>query len=120
MISMIYYRFIEEQHLHILMPSLLTLITKQELRACASCHANNRQEQLFSGFSTIASCDCTRTVTSEETIQSNDVIKETMTTGTSPSEGIISRNWLPLLFVGVSIIVVAIAILFGQLLVTRK
>ena len=117
MIILQVYRGSTPSHTHI-----ITTHTRHQarVRACASCQANNRKEQLFSGFSATATCECTSIVASEETIQSNDVINETMTTGSSPNTGILSHNWLPLLFVGVSIVVVAIAILFGQLLVTRK
>ena len=87
------------------------------VRACASCHANNRKEQLFSGFSAVVSCDTTTLTTPSD--ETDDVINETITTEAPPiKEGVLSRNWLPLLFVVVSIVVVAIAILFGQLLVT--
>ena len=114
MIILQVYRGSTPSHTHI-----ITTHTRHQarVRACASCHANNRKEQLFSGFSATATCECTTIVASEET---NDVINETMTTVASPNEGILSHNWLPLLFVGMSIAVVAIAILFGQLLVTRK
>lgn len=97
------------------------------VRACASCHANGRSEQLFSGFSPVATCNCLAPPTTEESTvstsndSSNNIPK---TIGVSPNQQnqvAKSQNWLLLvMFVGVSISVVVIAILLGKLFVASS
>ena len=82
-------------------------------------------EQLFSGFSAVSSCDCSATPTSvDHTPPSspNDTTDTVETTGApQDNEGVWSRPWLmPLLFVGVSVLVVVIAILLGKLFVSSQ
>ena len=91
------------------------------VRACTSCHVNGRQEQLFSGFSPVASCECK--VQEEASgdpgpahIDNEDSRTEV---GEQVEKGVWSHGWLALLFVGVSVAVVAMAIALGQLLVKQ-
>ena len=80
--------------------------------------ANSRKEQLFSGFSNTATCECIPVTSDDITTQSHDANNDATATGDSPpQEGVWSKHSLLILFVGVSIAVVVVAILFGELLV---
>ena len=92
------------------------------MRASASCHANNRTEQLFSGFSAVASCDCSPLTSDDQNhthLSAKDSSDEEVKATDPPqhNEGVWSQKLVPLLFVGVAILVVTMAIVFGKLFV---
>lgn len=85
------------------------------VRACTSCLANNRKEQLFSAFTPLVSYDC---VQPPATLSSQHSTEIDTKPRASDEEGRGHHLWLVALFVGVSLLVVVIAIILGQLLVT--
>lgn len=84
------------------------------VRACTSCLANNRKEQLFSAFSPLVSYDCVQPPATVAAQHSSGIETES---GSSEGEGRSHHWWLIILFVGVSLLVIIIAIILGQLLV---
>lgn len=89
---------------------------KARVRACTSCLANNRKEQLFSAFTPLVSYDCVKPpATLQPTAQHSSEIDTD--SRVSEEEGRSHHWWLVILFVGVSLLVVVIAIILGQLLV---
>lgn len=85
------------------------------VRACTSCLANNRKEQLFSAFTPVASYDCIQPPAPSLPAKCSDT-EPAKTRGAE--DGVqLQHNWLLILFGGVSLLVIVIAIILGQLLV---